>query len=278
MLIKSVTPRNLKLKSIKSLLFRSISIKSYPVKDSQNKTRSIILKTCQDFDPSNEEPVTYHRRSVNQITNELLHYTQTSSFMMIKINQSVIDYRDWRMRGIVTPKVLGHTWCGLFDVSSSDKSLTPVKGSLLSKVFNNRGIFYENDTTILSTQFITPKKQNKLSVYGSGEFYWFIDPTCLNFDCASYVTKVNSLIIENETYSLSQSACGQAVFKAWTGKNLETNKSAQTATVRAVLESVNRRDVTFFDNLRTQIQKSQLSLEADEIDYVNLNSPDKLLF
>ena len=248
----------------------------FKITDQFNRVVSVLLKTGHDYTATKESAAEYNERSIYQISNELMSSFGPTTLMLLKINQSVIDHQEWALHNKIVPKFYGHIMSGAFSLSSTTKHLNHIDGSLLSKVNSLENQFFESEKTILDKQLFTPEKQRKAIKYGSSEYYWFFEPIRLQFDLRPYTARVNFLTTENIPWNVNTAACGQAVHYALTSNKLGRNKSPQTAGIKSVFEILRNNDTAVIDSMQRAVTESNLSLQADEIDYVNSVNPESL--
>lgn len=245
---------------------RQISLASFPISNTEGKTVSVILRSESDFDYTRETPQEYRARSSEYLTKRSYEAFGPNPFILLKVNQTVIDYREWAAGRLVV-KFIGHVFSGIFSAGLGREQLDFLPGSLLSKVSSDSSNFFEDDDTIMRKRLITSQYITKKSATaGSQEYFWQISPEILDINTHTYIHRIIKLKADNKPYNINLASCGHVVYYGLTGNRLPINKSPQTAAVKSVFDVLKNNDEILVDNLRKALLTSKLSDAADEVD------------
>lgn len=209
---------------------------SVGAKDKDGKVRCILLKIGEETDYD-------LTLSKNTLISSIPEYLKKSEFLLLRVNQTVIDPGDWDKRKLEVI-YFGHASAGIFKIDGNLPVFFP--GTLTSKI--DTGYQGEEETI---NELFKPRKDKQIKVF-SESFICLIDLAKTNLSKEVNIKSNQSLIKLNEKYDKVNNACGQAVFFALTGKNLGNNVSAQRAINLSVQEIV--QDKFLLENINSNFK------------------------
>lgn len=190
----------------------------------------VLINTFNDA--INESYEDYKSKSFVDLANHIPKQMRNRDLLFVKINQTALNPDKPKDQ----PFAFGHIAAVVGRCSDIDDSFTFRKDSLICKT---RKALFEKQDEYISSRLITD--HNKVSEpatldYPVKEFIIVIDPEQIGLNLEQYCLRVNELIREGAQWDALRNACGQAFYKALTGRELGPDKSPQTAFVYGMFE------------------------------------------